>query len=487
MTSLYRKALSVFVFCLFSLAIFAQPSVSPAVGYEWICSSSATYIDGPATTLPSVPDDTSYGINGTDIGCPYVQKQLFGNLGDGRNGGCDGTSAGENFPVSSTEVRSLTLTDWNNPSPSSGVTDGAISGTICIQSEARLRILSSPNPGDLGTGAGGDEMRLEIIGGNSGQQSDFNLTANYDLNWADTRFSTSGGTGVQTVNQPSLTANDAGSGNNYEWTTTSGNNTWLFNPTTQLGIGDTYGEDFMVTSLEDGGDFDINFTSTASVDISRNFGNADARVQFGPGMQGYAQYEVDYKCWTISEITLANELSTFDASNNNLEIRLDWSSIQEINMKQYELERSFDLNDWEKITTVNAENLSTTSNYSFIDNNAKLGINYYRLKQINQDESFQYSPVISSKLVAVSAFDIYPNPVQSNLNIVLTNQEINQGAILITDAQGKIIQEIVLDNIQPLHKLNISTINYAPGLYQINLRTVSGKTVNKNRFVKLSE
>jgi hypothetical protein len=53
----------------------------------------------------------------------------------------------------------------------------------------------------------------------------------------------------------------------------------------------------MSTILEDGSPFTVTFDSAAELFISREFGNADARANIGPGKQGVAQLRVDFQCF----------------------------------------------------------------------------------------------------------------------------------------------------------------------------------------------
>lgn len=483
-----KHYLLICLLCLSTTYLLAQPAATPAPGYSWICTSSDTYNTGAQSTTPGVPDDTSYGVNGNppDVGCPYVHDQLFGNIGDDRNDGCGGTNIDENFPINSTEIRTVTLSDWNNTNPESGVAAGATSGTVCLQTSAILHILPSVNPGDPGTGAGGDEMRLEIIGGNSGAQSDFNITATYDLTWADNRFNTSGGSGVQTVNQPSLTANDAGSGNNYEWTTTTDNNTWLFTPATQIGIGNTYGQDFMVTSLEDGGSFQVNFTSSASVAISRNFGNADARAQFGPGMQGLTSLEVSYKCWEIQQdAVLPIQLTSFEAKKQNNKIALNWESAYEEDFDYFEIEKSQDSKTWTVVDKIAGTNQSTAKNeYHFLDSNPLKGMNYYRLKMVDQNASFHYSETKSVEFITNGHVSIFPNPIKDQLNATIELDNDQDIKIQIFNINGQLINSFSQNLSRGIQTISIDCTPLNQGMYFLNIRDDNATINIKERFLK---
>ncbi len=92
------------------------------------------------------------------------------------------------------------------------------------------------------------------------------------------------------------------------------------------------------------------------------------------------------------------ELTSFTATVQGNAVHLNWSTSTETNNKGFEIERLQDskieiLKDWELIGFVEG-NGSTTEpiNYSFIDENVQPGVYQYRLKQIDFDGTFTYSP-----------------------------------------------------------------------------------------------
>lgn len=462
--------------------LYAQPSATPAAGFYWVKTGTGSYTTGAISTTPGIPDDTSFGINGAppDSGSPYVQQQIFGNLGDARNTGFEGTGAGTNFPNSSDEVRTVTLTDWLNANPDAAVSNGATSGTVHLQTSATLKILASATPGATGTGAGLDEFRLEVIGGVGGDQSNFFLSAEYALDWSDTRFATSGGSGTQSFNQAELIVPDAGSGSNYEWTTTNcgGCNTWLFTPSTATAVGDSYGEDFNVTSLEDGGMFDVNFTGTASVSIQRIWGNADARVQVGPGMQGYTELMVEYDIWELEAI-LPVELMSFTATTNKDEVILKWTTASETNNSHFEIERSTDSRNWTKLAKITGAGTTTDLNaYSYIDIEAMKGVYYYRLKQVDFDGNHQYSNMISVDRAAIKQVSVFPNPVKKQLFVRLNQSMDSTISYQIYNANGQVVMSNNLNN----ERLDVSHLS--KGFYLINVIDQTGTMIFNDKFVK---
>jgi hypothetical protein len=108
---------------------------------------------------------------------------------------------------------------------------------------------------------------------------------------------------------------------------------------------------------------------------------------------------------------------TGEISNQNIE--LQWKTASEKNSYSFDIERSFDEENWEKIgEQLAAGNSSVQNTYSFIDENIFINTNttvFYRLKQIDFDGQFSYSKIISFKPIAadLSNLVLYPNPLNT--------------------------------------------------------------------------
>lgn len=138
-------------------------------------------------------------------------------------------------------------------------------------------------------------------------------------------------------------------------------------------------------------------------------------------------------------VELTNFLS-YSLEETN-EVQLVWETASEINNRHFEIEHSLDGRDFKIIGNVEG-NGSTSLNqkYSFIHNTPFQGNNYYRLKQVNYDLSYEYSDVIFQILENNKAVQIKVN----SLNLL--SLELNKPAhILVLDMAGKIAFENIID------------------------------------------
>ncbi len=121
---------------------------------------------------------------------------------------------------------------------------------------------------------------------------------------------------------------------------------------------------------------------------------------------------------------------------------LQWKTAEEINFKEYQLERSTDGRSFTTVTTVKANGSSTGANYTFADNATNTDTRYYyRLKMVNNDNSFAYSNILIIKAnTSANNMVIYPNPVTNviNANIVLNRQV--RCRVMVLNAAGAMVK-----------------------------------------------
>ncbi len=108
------------------------------------------------------------------------------------------------------------------------------------------------------------------------------------------------------------------------------------------------------------------------------------------------------------------KLTSFEVQQKKDRNNLIWSTINEQDLKQIEVQKSKDQFNYETIAT-KAPQLATTNNYGYADMQP-WPLQYYRLKFIDWNGAYFYSPV---KVVKndFNAIRLYPNPVVNQLTI----------------------------------------------------------------------
>ena len=147
-------------------------------------------------------------------------------------------------------------------------------------------------------------------------------------------------------------------------------------------------------------------------------------------------------------------LISFSGNGQNGNNRLQWQTANEINTKQFVLQKSTDGRSFTGITVI--ASLGTAANsYSFTDNNAATGKTYYRLKVEDIDGSFTYSNIIWISNNAETAVTIYPNPAKDMVTINTgSNSKLLNTTALLHNASGMLLQTIRIQQPQQLVYIN---------------------------------
>lgn len=91
---------------------------------------------------------------------------------------------------------------------------------------------------------------------------------------------------------------------------------------------------------------------------------------------------------------------------------LEWRTALEINNSGFEIQRSKDGIEWEKIGWQTGQgNTSTAHRYTYTDSNPLSGTSYYRLRQVDFNGDTEYSNIVSLRYIH-NGVTIYPNPVK---------------------------------------------------------------------------
>lgn len=105
-------------------------------------------------------------------------------------------------------------------------------------------------------------------------------------------------------------------------------------------------------------------------------------------------------------------------------IQVDWTALNEINMKQYEVQRSADGIVFNTVATVVAvNNGASLNNYSATDAQPLSGNNFYRIKAVDKNGAVKYTAIVKVAITnGVPSITIQPNPVVNrSINLALNN------------------------------------------------------------------
>lgn len=187
----------------------------------------------------------------------------------------------------------------------------------------------------------------------------------------------------------------------------------------------------------------------------------------------------EYYVYTNINITapLTLKLVAFTGTRTTDAIKLNWQTANEVNVKNFEIQRSFNGADFTTIgTTAAVSNILLTNNYLFDDKqneavNAKATL-YYRLKMNDADGKFTYSRVVAivDKKNGETVL-IYPNPVAgSTLQVQLNTTTSSKITLQVQDMSGRIISvQTISGTGVGSTSIPVDVSSLATGTYQLKL------------------
>lgn len=203
--------------------------------------------------------------------------------------------------------------------------------------------------------------------------------------------------------------------------------------------------------------FTSNCLQDFKVHFGENGGNNRAVLEYGSTGLSIPRQIIPNTalcaCMSLST-PLPIELLSFTAETAINSVLLKWSTASEKNSEKYIIERSSDAFNWQPVATAIAAGESTQLlNYSAFDTLPLSNLAYYRLKQIDFDQSFTYSKLVSVNMPTLNkrGLKVFPNPNNGSFNIAVKGVSAGMPAQLsISDDFGKtlyIINLIMSDQI----------------------------------------
>jgi hypothetical protein len=212
----------------------------------------------------------------------------------------------------------------------------------------------------------------------------------------------------------------------------------------------------------------VTFTYTAS-DVS------------GAGSNNTATYWLP-----LDNRPLPVELVSFDAKAvRNVDAQLSWRTALEKNNDHFDIERSADGRDFERIAQVEGQgSTSRATDYAYTD--AGIGQKatqlYYRLHQVDRDGTASYSPVQTLRFgkALAAAIALFPNPATTTTSLDLGQLPAGTYQVRVLDNVGR---EVLKTNAEGGSISLLDLRSAANGTYVVLVRGASGQQFAK-RLVK---
>jgi hypothetical protein len=191
--------------------------------------------------------------------------------------------------------------------------------------------------------------------------------------------------------------------------------------------------------------------------------------------------------FNITTVILPVRLASFSGTANNSSNLLNWQVQNEDNLAYYEVQRSDDGIHFSSIAKVPATATVTTASYNAEDKNILPGFNYYRLRMVDNNNSFSYSPVIKLNGSIEKGVRIFPTIISNNSISITTSSALQNASLALYDAVGRFIKNTPLPRrmaAASTTSINLANQNMAAGNYVLVLTDSNGSKISQLIFVQ---
>lgn len=194
------------------------------------------------------------------------------------------------------------------------------------------------------------------------------------------------------------------------------------------------------------------------------------------------RFRIIFKQSSVLAVSYINISATRTGKTN---ISVKWQTQNETDIEYYEVQRSSNGQQFEKINQTTARNSNALADYQYEDQAPFKGMNFYRIRSIDRDGKIQYSTVIKvADPGTQQGVSIYPNPlVDKKCSIAFANQPAGEYKIQVTNIVGQVIYSskinVNADNFVQALALDKNT---APGNYTVTITSING-SVSKQQVI----
>ena len=173
----------------------------------------------------------------------------------------------------------------------------------------------------------------------------------------------------------------------------------------------------------------------------------------------------------VLPVTILSFNANYVAANN---VKVSWSTTDEINADYFEVERSTDAVGFIGGAQVNASgSLEPIHNYSINDllSNVNADVVYYRLRIVDKDGKFTYGKVVPVNLgQPENVLSVYPNPIDGYTTLSLYATKPGNGMLRLVDNSGRQIMTKSFTVSNGNNSILIDQLGYLPkGIYIVQV------------------
>jgi len=242
------------------------------------------------------------------------------------------------------------------------------------------------------------------------------------------------------------------------------------------------GDSYSINLINKG---DVLIALKFKIGSNYHFGWMRVNVALGGGalsvtVKNYAYENVANTAITAGSTgTLPLQLEYFTAARNKEAVILQWSVLNAVDVHSFVIERSVDAQDY---VAVGAVPFSGESKFRHNIVDAATGNTYYRLRIMDKDGSFSFSPVIKAGTFTTPETSVWPNPCRDNLQLSLYTEVKQPYQVNIMSVDGRTMVRSAGMLQAGTNTIILNTHSLLHGLYV--LRITTGDQVTCKTFVK---
>lgn len=178
------------------------------------------------------------------------------------------------------------------------------------------------------------------------------------------------------------------------------------------------------------------------------------------------------------------ELTQFNATLIDQKVNLTWATASEINNDYFQIQHSNDGSRFDDLGTVTGAGTTTQSqSYTWLHEHPAAGVNYYRLKQVDFDGQFEYSPVRAVMMdgeATKGSWTIRPTVTSDMIYLIHTGPDAGAGDWTVLTPEGRtVLRGTVQENAE---QTPVSVATLTGGMYILRISSRDG--VWSGRFQK---
>ncbi|MFM2283044.1 MAG: hypothetical protein RL222_548, partial [Bacteroidota bacterium] len=182
------------------------------------------------------------------------------------------------------------------------------------------------------------------------------------------------------------------------------------------------------------------------------------------------------------------ELMSFTGYHESLRNTLIWKTASESNTDRFDIEKSIDGSNWQYIGMQKAAGTTTSPmDYTFYDNVPVMGNNYYRLKIVDNDASYEYSNIINIKVGETEVngiASVYPNPTDNEVTVVIQTTNAQNTVVSISNVLGQEVMSVPVSLVSGVNKVQLQTSGLPAGTYMISYTDQNAKRYTEKLMKK---